>query len=262
MAVANDMSALLRKISENLGMDPVLDSLPEEFNIDKWAHIIKTHSLVTFSRYFPHKFNMVINDTTVNKRKEAGVYWYYIKDEVLAGAKLLGVKDIDWMDLSTNNTALGARSLGGGYYYPDFGCPEATMEAVLGLQFAANMNSLYNRGIYIEFRDPNRFALKGIANTNYNLNSFVVVLLVEHSSLITISPTKMEVFEKLAQSDVAKFLYNNLRYWDNLPTIFGNIDFKLSELQEEANKREDAIQELKESYVSASNENQPLIWTV
>ena len=187
---------------------------------------------------------------------------YYIKDEVLQGTKLLGVMDIDWMDNTAANASVGATSLGGGYYYPSFACPEATIESILALQLNADMSSLYNRGIYIDFEYPNRFAIKGLGNTDYDLKSFVVVLLVQHRDISTISPTKMEIFERLAQADIARMLYMNLRYYDNLETAYINIDLKLSELQDEASKRDQVIEDLENSYVSTSNDNIPYLWTV
>lgn len=262
MAMANDMTRLINKIERRLGLSVLVPHLPEELSREKWADVVMTDTIVTWSRYYPNAFPLVINDETCDKKKENGVVWYYIKDEVLQGCKLLGLKDIDWMDRTTNNSSLGATSLGGGYYYPSMGCIGSTFESVLALQTAADMNSLYNRGIYIDFQYPNRFALKGIGNTNYDLKSFVVILLIEHCSLSTISPTVMETFEALAQADIARFLYMNLRYYDNLETIYLNIDLKLSELQEEANKREEIINTIKESYVSTSNDNIPYIMTI
>lgn len=262
MALANDMSALLNKISNRLGLLPLLPHLPEELAKDKWANVIKDDTMVTFSRYYPNRFPLVVNDENCYKKKENGTVYYYIKDEILDGLKLLGVMDIDWMDNTTNNSSLGATSLGGGYYYPSFACPEATFESVLSLQMNADMSSLYNRGLYIDFQYPNRFSLKGMGNTNYDLSSFTIVLLIEHCSLATISPTKMEIFEKLAQADIARFLYMNLRYYDGFETAYINIDLKLSELNDEANKRENIEEEIKNSYVSTSNDNIPYIWTV
>lgn len=262
MALANDMSSLLDKIERRLGLVPITPHLPEFCDKNQWAKTIKSDTMVTFSRYFPNQLKMIINDDTVYKKKENGVVWYYIKDEILQGAKLLGVQDIDWMDNTTNNSSLGATSLGGGYYYPSFACPEATFESILALQTNADFASLYNRGLYIDFEYPCRFSIKGLGNTNYDLKSFSVILLVEHSSLNTISPTKMEIFESLAQADIANFLWKNLRYFDNLETIYVNIDLKLSELQDEAQKRDQIIDEIKNSYVSPANDNIPYIWTV
>lgn len=262
MALANDMTKLLNKISKRLGLLPLEPHLPEFTAKDKWANIIMEDTMETFSRFYPHKFPLVVNDETCDKKTENGIVYYYIKDEVLDGVKLLGLMDIDWTDHTASNASVGATSLGGGYYHPSFACPAATFESIISLQMNADMASLYNRGIYIDFQYPNRFCLKGMGNTNYDLKSFVVILLVEHCSLSTISPTKMNIFEELAQADVAKFLYMNLRYYDGLETAYINIDLKLSELQDEGSKRENIIEELENSYVSTSNDNIPYIWTV
>lgn len=262
MALANDMTSLLNKIERRLGLIPLAPHLPEEMKKEKWADIIMQDTIVTFSRYYPHRFPLVVDEFTCDKKTENGTTYYYIKDEILQGVKLLGLMDIDWTDHTANNNSLGGTSLGGGYYYPSFACPQATFESVLTLQMNADMSSLYNRGVYINFEYPNRFSLKGLGNTNYDLSSFVIILLVEHCSLATISPTKMETFGALAQADIAKFLYMNLRYYDGFETAYVNIDLKLSELQDEANKRDDVINFIKESYVSTSNDNIPYIWSV
>lgn len=263
MAVANDMTLLLNKIERRLGLTPIVPNLPENLKKEKWADVIKEDTMVTFSRYYPNELRMVISDETCEKKRDdSGVVWYYIKEEVLQGAKLLGIYDIDWQDHTTANSSLGATSIGGGYYYPSFACPVETFNSVVMLQGMADMASLYNRGIFIDFQYPNRFALKGLGNTNYDLDKFVVKLLVQHESLITISPTKMETFEALAQADIANFLYMNLRYYDNLETTYLNIDLKLSELNDAANKREQIIEFLKDSYVNPSNDNSPIIFTV
>jgi hypothetical protein len=263
MALANDMTALLNKIERRLGLLPLVPHLPENLNKEHWAQVIKEDTLVTFSRYFPNKFRMVINDDTVDKKKEGNVVWYYIKDEILCGNKLLGVRDIDWTDTSADNSSLTNGSIGTYYYPAGMACPEATYSSIVGLQMYADFASLYNRGILIDFEYPNRFRLKGLGNTNYDLSSFVVDLLVEHRDLSSISPTKGEIFEALAICDVANFLYMNLRYYDNLETVYVNLDLKLSELQEAANKRDQVIDELKNSYVSMANDyNHNAIWSV
>ena len=265
MANANDMTLLLDKISRRLGLLPLLPHLPDWCKKEVWAdEVIKKDTLVTFSRYYPHRLKMVVGDDTTNKWTDpkSGTIWYYIKDEILLDNKLLGIMDIDWQDHTTANSSLGATSIGGGYYYPNFACPIETFNSIMLLQANADMASLYNRGIFIDFEYPNRFCLRGLGNTNYDLDRFVIILLIEHQSLSTISPTKMETFEALAQADVAKFLYNNLRYYDGLETAYLNIDLKLDELNTEGDKREQILDQIKDAYVSTSNDNIPYIWTV
>ena len=260
--LTNDMSKLLNKFERRAGLLQLSAHLPKELQKEEWAKVVLEDTMVTFSRFFPNKFKMIVNDTTCYKKYDnQKVLWYYIKDEVLNGAKLLGIQDIDWMDTSSNNSSLGASSVGN-YFYPSFRCSIATFESVVGLQMAADLNSLYNRSIWIDFQYPNHFAIRGIGNTNYDLNSFSIICLCEHCSLSTISPTKMEVFEKLAFADIANFLYQNLKFYDNLETAFINIDLKLNELNELASKRDQIIEELDNAHVTTSNDQCPIIMTI
>ena len=132
----------------------------------------------------------------------------------------------------------------------------------MGYQAAADNASLYNNNIFLEFTYPNKIWISRAGNLDVNLSRFVVQLLVEHNTLATISPTKMETFEALATADIANFLWKNLRYFDGLETIYLNIDLKLNELEQEAGKREGIIDKLENSYVSAANDNIPYIMTV
>lgn len=261
MALANNMTDLVNKVERRLGLVPLADHLPKEYNKDAWADVIQNDTLVTFSRYFPNRVRFVVNKDTCNKVKEDGKWVYYIKDELLGGAKLLGAIDIDWQDTSADNLSVG-QTAGYGYYIPNYGGMESTFDAFLSSQMSADVASLYNNNIYLEFTYPNKLSITRAGNIDVNLETFVVRLLVEHSNLATISPTKMEVFEALAQADIAKFLWMNLRYYDQLETIYVNIDLKLNELETEAGKRQDIIDDLKNSCVSASNDNIPYIMTV
>ena len=63
-------------------------------------------------------------------------------------------------------------------------------------------------------------------------------------------------------TDIARYLWMNLRYYDNLETIYIGLDLKLSDLQSEADKRENVLDKIKDAYVSTSNDNIPYIWTI
>lgn len=261
MALANDFSDLVNKIERRLGLVVLSSVLPESFNKDKWVDVIKTDTLQTFSRYFPREIRFVVNSETCHKTMEDKKTVYYIKDELIEGVKLLGVKDIDWQDTSGDNISLSNVN-GLGYYIPNYGGMEDTYNAFMGIQAAADLASMYNNNIFLDFEYPNKIRISRAGNVDIKFDSFVVKLLVEHSNLQTISPTKMEIFEALAQADVARFLYMNLRYFDGLETIYVNIDLKLNELEQEASKRETILDEIKNSYVSAANDSIPYIMTV
>ena len=84
---------------------------------------------------------------------------------------------------------------------------------------------------------------------------FPLQIFIEHpANLMTISPTMMETFERLAQADVAGFLYQQLKYYDGTETVYTNLDLKLDTLQEWYNRREDIIRELDEAHTTTANE--------
>lgn len=263
MAISNKMTNLLNKTERRLGLIPLTPYLPKHLQKSMWATIVEEDTLVTFSRYFYHKIKFTVNDKTCLKRVEDGITTYYIRDEYLQGLTLLGVADINWTDYNIDNLSL-SQTGGYGYYSPDYmGCPQCTYENMVSIQMACDMQSLYNRGIFIDFEYPNKLQLTGAAGVNINVGSFVIDLLTVHpANLNTISPTKMELFESLAQADIANYLQKNLRYVDGLETVYVNLDLKLSELEKEADKRETVIEEMKNSYVSTANDNIPYIMTI
>ena len=254
MAYSNNMSKLLDKIERRLGTRPM--NLPDFLQKDKWAEVIKSDTLDTFSRYFPHKIRFTINSTTCKKKNG----YYLIDEEKFPGIEILGVRDIAWETLGGT-----INSLAGPYGMYDFTLPGMNLGDVLNVQMAADQVSLLNTGIYVEYEQPNKLVLKNAENLNVSnsINSFDVDLFIKHSdNLNTIAPTKMEVFEDLAKVDVATFLFQELKYFDGLDTVYGNIDLKMSELENQASRRPEIIDLLNNSYVSAANDNQPMLMTI
>lgn len=253
MAMANDMGALLNKLEDDLHMTMIYRRLPQDLKKDSWERRIMEKTMPTFSRYFPHKVRFVVNEDTCNvkshgHRQKQRVY--YIKDEFLGSLKLLGVQDIDWGDTSTDNMGL---------YRPREFSPQGNF---MEYQMLADNMSLYNDNIYPEFEAPNKITITRVGGEYISIYSFVLNLLVEHKTLATISPTKMEVFEELAEADVANFLYGNLKYIDNLETAYFDINLLLDDLKSIADNRSNIIEKLENSYVSAANDNIPYIMTV
>lgn len=250
---ANNMTRLLNKIEMRLGTKPL--NLPADISKDKWAEVIENDTLVTFSRYYPHAFKYHLGP----KDKKNGCY--YLDEELIGGCKILGLRDISWEDFATDSLGI-QESAGYGIY--DFLGSNYGMADIALIQMRADHMSLFNNGIYPVFEPPNKIRLQSATSSDIGgISDFHVWILVEHSpNLTTISPTQMETFESLAQADIAQFLFRYLKYYDQLQTVYATIDLKLNDLESEANKRDEVINNIKESYVSASNANQPLIWTV
>lgn len=256
MAINNNMSNLLDKIERRLGTKPL--NLPDRLKKSAWVNVIDKESLETFSRYFPYAIQVEINKVATKK----GKYWLIDEEKIGKGVEILGVRDIDWQE-PQHSSMYG--SFGTSYGITDWFCQPMCLEDMVALQFAADNTSLFNNGIYLDFEYPNKIVLRSALNYDITnkLQSFFVVLLIKHPiSLTTIAPTKMETFEALCKADVASFLYQELKHYDGLETVFANIDIKLDDLRSEADKRDEIIDKLENSYVSFANKNQPMLFTM
>ena len=252
----NKMSILLDKIERRLGTSIL--NLPEQLAKEKWATIIEQDTIPTFSRYLPNAIKVLVN---TKETDDDGYSW--VDDNLPDSIKVLGIRDIDWSAFGVING--GSRTPAGFGIYDMFSSTYGIDEIML-LQARADVSSLYNTTIYPEFKYPNKVRFKTAAGTaaiNFQYDTVPLTLLIEHSlDLSTIAPTKMELFENLATADVAVFLYEQLKYFDNLETVFANVDIKIDSLKERADRRDEIVNELKDGYVSAANANQPLMYTV
>lgn len=250
------MNALLDKIERRLGTKQL--NLPEQFQKDKWAEeVIANETLDTFSRFFPNAIDVNLDKSM---RTKDG---YFLIDEPFGdNVEILGIRDINWQQFS-HNTTRRHDAYGFGYY--DFLANNYGMDDIALLQARADQMSLFNNNIFVDFQPPNkvRFVTVTGSDITLSMDSVPVTILVKHApNLKTIPPTMMETFEKLAECDVARFLYENLKYYDGLETVYANIDLKLSDLESKASMRDDIVEKLDEAHVSAANKNQPLIFCV
>lgn len=249
----NQMTQLLDKIERRLGLRTF--PLPEKINKSSWHTVIEEDTIPTFSRYFPYKITVVIDNTC---EKDG---FYFIDKDLPDGTKILGVKDIDWQAYRCDPRY---DRYGINFATYDFISKDYCLDDVAFSQMSADFLSLFNLGIYIEFEYPNKIKLVSVNGSPVSrFRPFPLQVYIEHpANLMTISPTMMETFEKLAMCDVATMLYQELKYYDNAETVFANIDLKLDDLRSWSEKREDLVRELDEAHTSTANENQNLIMTV
>lgn len=252
----NRMNALLNKLERRLGTKPL--NLPEDLSKDKWAdEVIACETLDTFSRYFPNSMHIVLD---LSQRKRDG---YYLLDEYVPdNIEILGVRDIDWSLFSRDSLRLQEAQ---GYGVYDFMTNNYGMDDIALLQMRADQMSMFNNQIFVDYKPPNMVKISTItgADITRGMKSFPIEIFIKHApNLMTIPPTMMETFEELAEADVASFLYQNLKYYDGLETVYANIDIKISDFESKASKREDIVQRLDEMHVSAANSHQPLMFTV
>lgn len=252
MATGNRMSELVNKIERRLGTKPLL--LPPDITKDKWPEeAIIPDSITTFSRFYPRKITIPLTRDML----KGG--WYYIDKDLPDNIEILGVKDIDWESFNSDSFN-SAQAMNYGYYDNIATNGMVTTGDVMQLQMIANYKSICNNGIFVEFEPPNRVRFKSAVNTTYTVDNYPLDIFIKHApNLMTISPTMMETFEKLAIADVAVFLYEYLKYYDDVDTVFAHVDFKLDRIEQKASQRDDIVKELEDSYVNPANTDQPII---
>ena len=255
MPMANRMTNLLNKIERRLGTKML--NLPDAISKDVWANeVIAVDTLDTFSRYFPHKMLYLLS----KHNKKNG--YYIIDEDICKSIDIIGAGDIDWHEFSSKSPAY---QFGGGFGTFDMLSTSYDAEDIMMTQMIADHVSLFSNGIYVEYIPPNRIKLNAIIENDVIdfMQAIPIALFVKHApNLMTIAPTKMEFLEKLATADVASFLYENLKYYDGLDTVFASTDLKLDELRSKGEAREEIVQKLEETYVSAANTNQPIMYTI
>lgn len=247
MGFSNNMTDLVNKIEQVIGTEPL--TLPDHLSKSIWPDkVIIPMTIVTYSRYFPNRMRYHIDGSHPMKNG-----WYLLDESIFNDAKILGVTNVDW-------GCFNGTGYGGGYGYNDatYG---AGIDDIANIAISANLSSMFNNKIYPTFEPPNKFRLETANGRSVsNVYSYDLYVLVEHSpSLLTISATQMDTFDDLACCDVARFLYNNLKYYDNIDTVFANTNIRLDDILERANKRDEIMAYIKENYVSAANKNQPMI---
>lgn len=259
--MANNMSILLNKIEMKLGTKGI--NLPDDICKETWAKPnegpIAIVTIPDFSALYPTKISVSLDNAPKKGR-------YYLLDEAVGlseDVKILGVRDINWEAYQNS----GASTLNNGYgmysmYQDNFGVEDLIMQA--GMTHLGSAFSTANT-IFVEFKEPNMIMLKsvtGVEISRYNIN-YPIEIFIEHPlNLSTIPVTQMKAFTDLATCDVASYLYEYLKYYDELPTLFANVDLKMETLRSYADNREAIYQKLDEDHVSAANSNQPLILTI
>lgn len=251
----NRMTEVVNKIERRLGTAPL--NLPEALQKEHWVdQVIKPDTLSTFSRFFPHMIKVQLKP----EDKKDG---YYLLDrEVPDNYEILGVKDILWSDVDNERAGLQQYS---GYGIYNVLARSMDMDSIMLAQCYADTSSLFNSGIYLDFIPPNMVKLEMAlgGNTDNLLSNVTIGVFVKHpENLMTIEPTKMETFEQLAQADVATFLYEYLKHYDGIETVYANIDLKLSSLESQAQRRAEIVEFMRDNYVNPANTNQPIMYTV
>ena len=255
--MANRMTNLVDKIERRLGTKPL--GLPKDICKDRWVEdCIIPDTLETFSRYFPHIVRIKID--TKHKKGD----YYLIDQDFINGEEIIGIRDVAFDEYGSDSLYI-QQAAGLGVYDYMSTSTSYSMDDVMLLQGRADLVSVFNNQIYVDFKEPNLVKLVNVTGSDISnsLGYIPLDVFIKHpSNLMTIPVTQMETFEALAIADVASYLVAYLRHWEGLETVFANVELKLENLEKYADRRDDIIQTIKDGYVNPANKNQPIMFTV
>lgn len=219
-------SKIISSIKMDLGVIGI--ALPFD-NIDEVImEVIKIKTLPTFSTYSPFYVPLEIktDELTLIDRK-AGSSIYELPDE-FGDREIMFVRDIEQRDHDTNYNTTNSSSSNYGYYMGDM-CAYGYQDLMLA-QAELNLVGAATKGPSFKFYPPNKIE---IFNESAGISGrYKLEVALEHSeNLSTVPKTSRESFLKLATLDVKKFMYDNLKHYDNLETAYAQINLKIDDWQ-------------------------------
>lgn len=230
MNITNMVSTLKRRLGIKYFNLPISD--------DDYMEVILEDTLPTFSSYYPYYIDIPLD--TQRDKVEPNIF--KINRKFLA----------DYMEIVTVEDVHYTPSVGA---YP-FGY-QANIYDYIDISAGMNAEGMMNIPIPFEFRFPDKIKIEENIYGEYCNGLYLRVGVTHHKSLATISVGLKEAFMRLAELDIRKFLYENLKHFDKVDTTFGQIDLNLDAWQSADDDRTALLNDWEETYL---NNREKKIW--
>ena len=100
--------------------------------------------------------------------------------------------------------------------------------------------------MFYEYLGGRRFR---VTNGTYYKNRVVITIdMTYNDELFDIPPRMRSSFAALAELDVRRTLYNNLKYWEELQTAAGSFRLRIDDFQDAENQRNELLDNWNESH--------------
>lgn len=230
---------LISSIKMDLGIAGI--KLPYD-NIDELImEIIKTKTLPVFNELSPYKVPLMIdtNDLVVFERK-SGSTVYYLPD-VFGDSEIMMVTDLQPAYDEYQHSAYDASMFAYGTSVSIYGFQDMMLA-----QAQANALSTITKGTTFTFIPPNKIEIF----TEYGMgNQYRLEVALAHSdNLTTIPTTTYTSFNKLATLDVKKYMFDNLKHYDNLTTAYGQLSLRIDDWSGAESERQQLIEKWEQTY--------------
>lgn len=230
---------LISSIKMDLGIAGI--KLPYD-NIDELIiEIVKIKTLPVFNELSPYTVPLMIdtNELTVFERK-SGSTVYYLPD-VFGDSEIMMVVDIKPAYDEYRHSAYDSSMFAYGNGISVYGFQDMMLA-----QAQANALSTITKGTTFNFIAPNKIEIF----TEYGMgNKYRLEVALSHSeNLTTIPTTSYGSFNKLATLDVKKYMFDNLKHYDNLSTAYGQLSLRIDDWSGAEAERQQLIEKWEQTY--------------
>jgi len=218
------------KLAKYIGSKLGISHAHLEMEMAYLLEIIKDHTLVTFSKYYPYQLELELKIGTNALTVPGSAGDFIIPTTAVNPAKILSLRRLV---MSHDNSE----------FYPGL----AFDGAVVNRQLRNNITSGMTTPITSEFIRPN--ILRIYPRKTYVGNIMQVTFHTIHPDTFYTIPTNMEdEFKELALVDVKDAIYNIRKQYENITTAFGSLELNLSQFEGMAEKRRDIVEYWKKNY--------------
>ena len=233
-----DKAHLIKMIKQHAGIYSIKLPISDE---EIYQDIILGDTLNTFSEYYPkaYVFPCELNQLRVpnapnSTSSDYSDIYEFPNIEALDCNKILGIRKIEpYNDLRYEATVQSYETI-------------ESFQALAVAQGVANLSSLMEAPMFYEYLGGRRFR---VTNGTYYKNRVVITIdMTYNDELFDIPPRMRSSFAALAELDVRRTLYHNLKYWEELQTAAGSFRLRIDDFQDAENQRNELLDNWNESH--------------
>jgi len=233
-----NMSSLLKRIKMDLGIYSI--PLPFDNTDEMLADVIIEKTLRSFDVILPAVKTIEIDLKELETTYEDFQKKTYILPEFFEHLGIINIYSLD--PVSAVYNANFYQGISPSTYF--FNNSSSLYNEMMLGQVGYDLISQAAPAFTFEFEYPNILTI-------YNLNSYSDRIRVKFgyqhpANLSTIKETSQDAFIELAKLDIKAFLYNNLKYYDNISTAFANLNLMLDQWADAESQRAELYREYSE----------------
>jgi hypothetical protein len=204
--------------------------------------IILGDTLGTFSEYYPKLYPLPceLNQLRVKNARDStssdysDIYEFPNIEAFNGGNRILGIRKITpYNDLRYEATTQSYETI-------------ESYQALALAQGVANLSSVMEAPMFFEYLGGRRFR---VTNGTYYKNRVVIYINMSYNEELFDIPEGLRLsFAALAELDIRRNIFNNLKYWEEMQTAVGSYRLRIEDFQNAEDQRNELLDHWTESH--------------